>query len=174
MPDVVFNSNCNKLYADVEDVGNFVTTKLIVVLKDCKGNVLYQTAEGKSKEKEFKLVYNQALRAAFESFDVLNYHFEPSNDIKNAPANQVAKQETVVLSATFEKETLLAQPINNGFQLVDQTPKVVIKMLRTSNPAVFTATKGPLTGVILKKNEQWDFEYYENDQLKSETITIKF
>lgn len=174
LPDAVFDSNCTKLYADVVENGNFIVTKLVVVLKDCRGNILYQTAEGKSKEKEFKKVYNQALRAAFESFDVLNYHYEPSNAIKNPTNNQSATQETVVLAAAFEKGTLYAQPITNGFQLVDQSPKVVFKMLKTSNPAVFIATKGLLTGVILNNNDQWNFEYYENDKLISKPIALKF
>ncbi len=174
MPDAVFESNCTKLYASVEDVGSFIMTKLVVVLKDCKGTILYQTAEGKSKEKEFKIVYNEALRAAFQSFDQLKYKYEPQMDSENAVEKQVSPQETVVLNENIDKESLYAQPIPNGFQLVDQAQKAIFKMLKTSNPALFIGIKGTITGVITSKENQWYFEYYDKEILKSEPIKIKF
>ena len=66
LPDEVLNNNCNKVYVDVVKSGGVFTTKLSIVLKDCKNNVLFTTAEGKSREKEFKIAYNEALRDAFK------------------------------------------------------------------------------------------------------------
>ena len=56
------DSNCNKLYADVISSGNFIRTKIQVVLKDCNGKVRYESGIGTSKEKDFNVAYNQALR----------------------------------------------------------------------------------------------------------------
>ncbi len=73
-----------------------------------------------------------------------------------------------------EANMLFAQPIKNGYQLVDNTPKVVMKVYKTTNPAIYSATKGTLQGVLISKDNQWFFEYYQNDTLMSEKIAVKF
>lgn len=68
--------------------------------------------------------------------------------------------------------TLYAQPIENGFQLVDSTPKVVYKIKSTSASDVFIVTS--VNGTLTKKGAVWLLEYYDNDILKSEWLNIKF
>ena len=87
-----------------------------------------------------------------------------------------ATNSTLILDETFdEKATILyAQPIANGYQLVDGTPKVVMKIYKTSNSSTFSAVKETTQGVLLMKNNQWFFEYYENEKLVSEKINVKF
>ena len=75
LPTEVANQNCNKVYVDVLKGGNMFVTKLTVVLKDCKNNILYTSAEGKSREKEYNVAYNEAFREAFKSFDNLGYKY---------------------------------------------------------------------------------------------------
>ncbi len=176
LPATLINSNCDKLYADVVSTGNFTRTKLQVILKDCKRNVVYQTAIGTSKEKEYKVAYTQALRAAFQSFDTLQYHYAllPSNSEIQKSAESV--KPTVILTETFdEKATMLyAQPIANGFQLVDATPKVVMKIFKTANSNSFSAVRGTTQGVLIMKENQWFFEYYQEEKLVSEKVNVKF
>jgi len=71
-------------------------------------------------------------------------------------------------------KVLFAQPIPNGYQLVDATSKVIMKVLKTSNPQMFTAIKGTITGVLISKDNQWFFEYYQEEKLVSEKIDVKF
>jgi hypothetical protein len=52
LPTEVAESNCNNVYVDVQNTGNMFSTKLIVVLKDCKNAILFTSLEGKSREKE--------------------------------------------------------------------------------------------------------------------------
>lgn len=171
LPAELVEQNCNKLYADVESVGNFVTTKLKISLKDCRNNVLYVSDEGKSKEKDWAKSYNLALREAAKSFDKLQYRYVPAIQQKEV----TTKQETaVVASQNLNSETLFAQPITNGFQLIDTTPKVIMKIFKTSNSNTFTAIKGTIQGVLVAKDNEWFFEYYENDKLISEKLDIKF
>lgn len=52
--DLIFNQ-CLALYADVENVNSSYfsfNTKLILKLKDCFGNVVFESREGKSKKKK--------------------------------------------------------------------------------------------------------------------------
>ena len=69
---------------------------------------------------------------------------------------------------------LYAQPTSYGYQLIDSEPKVVMKVYKTSNSNSYLAKKGDLQGVLVSKNNQWFFEYYQNDQLISEKIEVKF
>jgi len=69
------NGSCNALYADVESDSNFIIARLKVILKDCNGKVVFITEQGKSKEKDFKRAYHEALRKAFVSIEELKYTY---------------------------------------------------------------------------------------------------
>jgi hypothetical protein len=176
LPKEITDSNCDKLYADVVSTGNFTRTKLQVVLKDCKKNTVFASTVGTSKEKEYKVAYTQALRAAFQSFDALQYVYTAKQKNSEIQKTNESVNHTLILSETFEDNTamLYAQPIANGFQLVDATPKVIMMIYKTSNSNTFLATKGTTQGVLLIKDNEWFFEYYENEKLVSEKVNVKF
>ncbi|AXP79606.1 hypothetical protein CJ739_508 [Mariniflexile rhizosphaerae] len=67
---------------------------------------------------------------------------------------------------------LYAQAIENGFQLVDSTPKVVYKIKKTSIDGVFLVENKNAT--LYKKDANWILEYYENNVLKQDVLNIKF
>jgi hypothetical protein len=69
---------------------------------------------------------------------------------------------------------LYAQPTSYGYQLIDSEPKVVMKVYKTSNANSYMAIKGSVQGALVVKDNQWFFEYYQNDQLISEKIDVKF
>ena len=64
LPAAIVDSKCDKLYADVTNFGNFITTKMKVSLTDCNNKLMYETAVGTSREKEYRIAYTQALREA--------------------------------------------------------------------------------------------------------------
>ncbi len=175
LPTEVANQNCNKVFVDVLKEGNMFVTKLTVVLKDCKNNILYTSTEGKSREKEYQVAYNQALREAFNSFDILGYKYNGENVI-NAPQKQ--KTETIVQVPVDESEdyviSLSAQPIINGYLLIGLEDKIYLKILKTSNKDCFIATKGDSHGVLISKDNRWFFEYYQDEKLISREIEVKF
>jgi len=174
LPDYAAKEQC-KLFLDVEKNSNMFSTKLTVILKDCKNNVVFTSAEGKSLDKDYKVAYNQALREAFRSFDNLNYKYN---------GGQNTNQETVSTSGNPVKESvsvpvstvnlLTAQPIENGFQLIDTTPKIVLKIYKTSQVDVFLADQDGQKGVLVKNKGQWIFEYYDKNNLVSKSLNIKF
>ncbi|WP_100610649.1 hypothetical protein [Confluentibacter lentus] len=67
---------------------------------------------------------------------------------------------------------LYAQAIENGFQLVDSSPKVVYKIKNTSMENMFLVEGRNAT--LYKKGDQWIMEYYENNVLKQDVLNIKF
>lgn len=73
-----------------------------------------------------------------------------------------------------EVSVLYAQAISNGYQLVDSTPKIKYKMLKSSRTDVFLAEGDGHQGVVLKKGDTWYFEYYNGEQLMAQELSIKF
>ncbi len=179
------NINCNKVYVDLVKNNSIFLTKVKVLLKDCNGKVLFTSKEGSSKEKELRVAYNQALREAFASFASLNHKYDEKVIIQTqtaaTPSKQVIEEpkvesqtKEVTSSTTTSSDQLYAQPIQNGFQLVNSEPKVIMKLYKTSVKDFYTAIKGEVQGVLVSKNNQWFFEYYQNDKLISEKVEVKF
>ena len=73
-----------------------------------------------------------------------------------------------------DSNILYAQEIPNGFQLVDNTPKIRLKLLRTSIPDVYTVKHDKDNWVVYKKDGKWYMEYYFGETLKTEELNIKF
>lgn len=67
---------------------------------------------------------------------------------------------------------LYAQAIENGYQLVDNTPSLVYKIKKTGIQDVYLVEGKNAT--LYKKGADWILEYYENDILKQEVLNIKF
>lgn len=231
-PDELLKNRCLALESDVNKDGGMFKTKLNIALKDCNDIVIYTTAFGESREKEYQKAYTEALRGAFKSFETLNYKFEPSEKqlaVKSQPTetsgDAVVKQEIEQLKAELEalKQTkeeeittetkaltsavksvkekktevvtavktpakkevetkqvpvevntdiLYAQAIENGYQLVDSSPKVIYRILKTGIENVFLVEN--LNATIQKKVDQWILEYYEDGYLKQDVLNIKF
>jgi hypothetical protein len=166
-------TNCNKIFIDILNNSNMFTTKLKVVVKDCKNNVLYTSDEGTSREKEYKLAYNEALRLAFDNFGVLKTHkfqsIQKSIGMIGEPAFQVADNNQ------GKPLILYAKKSNSGFDLVTSNPEVAyINLKLTSLKEVYIATRKENTGILFKDNDKWFFEYYLNNQKQTEVLNILF
>ena len=179
-----FADRCDLLYADVKRDNGFLVTKLFVEFRDCYGKVVFTSQVGKSKEKEYESAYRESLEMAFVSINALQYKYngKSANTVKTGTASVPATVQTVTTAATVsapvaditDPNLLYAQPTENGYQLIDKTPKVVMKLLKTSRPDSFIAIKDGIQGSLNAKDNQWFFEYYKNDQLVSEKVVVKF
>jgi len=189
-------NRCDFLTADLSNESGIMVTKVRVVLKDCKGNIVFQTEIGSSREKQYALAYNQALRDAAKSFETLDYKYEgksvPFQPTTEKPVVRVSdtRIESVSTPNTNEKPVVrikdnkidskpntpffFAQPTANGYQVVDNEPKVIMRLYNTSQKNVFMADKNGVNGTVLLKEGQWVFEYYNNGNLVSEPINLKF
>lgn len=69
-------------------------------------------------------------------------------------------------------EVLYAQPIDNGFQLVDSGPKVVYKIKRSGTPDMYFVEGKQ--AIVYKSGSDWILEFYENNILIKKVLKIKF
>jgi len=248
LPTDLQENRCLGVYVGIADESTMFTTKTTLVMKDCGGQVIFSSHQGRSKKKDYKASYTEAIKDAFNAFKGMSHNYldktpkeetvtlnfkddvkslEDKNNMnqkQDEMIKQVATTETqyfedkTPVSSTFEKAamnekndmdekqevaqqlpiesnmpeqtgssdkvsdmvmtnnfgTLYAQEISNGFQLVDNMPKVRMKLRKSSSPNVFFAITESINGVVFSQAGKWIFEYYIQDELISKELNIKF
>lgn len=201
LPAELSNNRCMGLTANLLDNSNMFTTKTSVVFKDCNSKEIFILKEGVSKQKEFDLSYAESINKSFETISSYAYVYnkkasEPitisyKNDVKKLEENtqtsnvqeviveEVEKISPAIATSTTTPNTdsniFYAQSIENGYQLVDSTPKIVMKMFKTSQQNIFIGEEeSGASGLLYSKNNQWYFEYYLEGKLLLKTLNIKF
>ncbi|MBS7786506.1 hypothetical protein KIH23_04280 [Flavobacterium sp. CYK-55] len=169
VPSELAANPCDAMYASVVEKGNFMKTKMQVFLLDCKKDTIYKSDVGTSKEKDFNVSYNLALRQALNSFEKLNYHYEPKeNELTTDNATSTISEPKKQLS----EHLYTARATANGYELLDTEKKVVMKLLKTSRVDMFTALKSSQQGALIFKENTWFFEYYQGENFVSEPIDV--
>ena len=104
---------------------------------------------------------------------------KPNKVIENVANNSQKKldanleQVALVEVTTDSKNNILyAQQIDNGFQLVDSTPQKVFVALKSSTQDLFYLKNK--AGILYKEGAKWYAEYYKDNKLIKEELTIKF
>lgn len=76
-PEELANSPCLGLLAKVINHSGMFTTKLQIELINCRNEKVLLSKEGRSKQKDYKKTYQEALRNAFKSISALDYKYKP-------------------------------------------------------------------------------------------------
>ena len=88
LPQDLKADRCLGLVTSLEEDSSLFATKVAVVFKDCEGIEQYRTQFGKSKVKQYREAYREAIAEAFQSFKTFQYSYKPKSNNK----------ETVVLN----------------------------------------------------------------------------
>jgi len=212
-PTDLIKNRCLGLRSDVIKESGIFTSKLKVQLKDCNGDIIYATKTGSSREKDYKVAYNIAIREAFKDFEHVNYKYQPNEailakasvgseddsseeeiqklkeeintlkqkqaEVKEVPVKKIVekKEPKIVIEEQLKQEkstidVLYAQEIENGYQLVDKTPKVVMIMLKTNLGNVFLVKDK--NAIIYKEDGFWYLSKIDGKSVVVETLNIKF
>jgi hypothetical protein len=191
LPKDVSENRCLALMATVKSTSSLFVVKNKIELEDCYGKLIYSSEEGKSKEKDYKKGYHEAIRNAYSTMSDIEYSYNPEakdvliNEnvdsgvelpIKKTIQTKVIPEikEPVVVKKLVSNsiETLYAQIKPNGFQLINTKPAIVFEVLKTNLIDVFII-RGK-NGVMYKSKNTWIAEYYENNQLVVKQFDIKF
>ncbi len=189
MTDNQVNHRCDNLFIDIVKVKSLLTIKVKVLLRDCRNAVIFESKEGNSKEKSYEKGYQEALAKAFESVKELHYTYtgkkqdvtpEPqpvavSKPVAPVAATPVVTSNPVQSDTTTSKTTYTVEPLASGYLIIDgNTSKIALKILKTSDPKIYTASRNGDSGVFLNKNGKWFFEYYRNGTLYSEEFSVDY
>lgn len=156
LPMEIAQNRCNALTGVLIDNSNLFVTKIKLQLKDCQNNLLFESAEVKSKEKDIQTGFMETIKLL-------------SPELKKYKASVIQKKEVVVethpeiVAKTSVKYQFVE--IANGFAIMDATPKVVLQIYKTTNSNVFIADKFGVKGIFTKLENKGIFEYYLNDKL---------
>ena len=158
---------CLGLTANVKDNSGLFVTKLVVQLEDCRGDIVFETKEGKSRTKDFKDAHHEALRDAFSDIEKLNYEFDPAK-LSVAAASENKKQAQAVEKAEIAKSEPEIQPSRTSEEIKTPTnapAEVVVKnpMIERSSVKELKFEKGGAT-YSLKQSDTGSSLYQENSE----------
>ena len=187
IPNDLAKNSCLAIRADIVVKKSLFGTKTKLVLKNCKNQIIYQSPIASSKDKEYKAAYTKTINENLKSIKSIKYQYTSNNQ----PIEDKSKQEISTTTADttayispskpvitnvdngFDiSKKLYAQPIKNGFQLVDDTPRIVMKIYNTAKTDVFLTNDA--CSIVYKKDGKWFIAKTLIDEVVSNEINILF
>lgn len=148
---------CDILKLNITKENAFLVIKLKITLTDCTGKVVAEGL-GSSREKDFKVAYNYALRGAFDNLSI----------------PQKTTNETPVAEKTSPTDdSLIAQKTQTGYKLIDNQQTEKYTLYKTSRNDMFIVTNSKGNGVLYKNGTTWTLEYFDNPTSETLTTTLK-
>jgi hypothetical protein len=158
---------CLGLTAYVKDNSGLFVTKLVVQLEDCRGDIVFESKEGRSRIKDFKDAHHEALRDAFSTIEELNYEYDPSEvSAPTAPENEEAPQ--AVEKAEVAQTEPKTDPVKTSEEI--ETPTTAPAEVVVGNPMIENASAKELnfekdgTNYSLEKSDSGYSFYQENSE----------
>ena len=143
-PADLLQNPCATLKADVKNQSNMMTSKVQFLLTDCTNKAVFTSQIGKSREKEFKKSYQEALRNALSGAELATFkaaYQVPS--VASKPSATAAVPELTATAAPISEPLILflyAKPTNTGYELFDKkTNQLQFKLRKINTPDVFLA-----------------------------------
>ncbi|MFA5556642.1 MAG: hypothetical protein WCY06_00440 [Flavobacteriaceae bacterium] len=160
-------NECGVLRLNVTKEKSFLNTKLKITLRDCRGNIIAEST-GSSREKEYRVAYNYALR---EAFDLL---YLPPKEVTQKRLQADAPQKD--LDQPKDSSYLYAKKTGQGYKLYDSEENEKYTLFKTSKADQFIISNNLINGALYKaKNkDEWTLEYLKDEQVITETLKIAF
>ena len=188
LPQEIANNRCNALYANAIENNSMFLTRVKFEIKDCQNKIIISSIEGSTREKSYDKAYKQVFRDALTSLKGKLKVTKGNDEVAVIPVKEEKQSvlETIVtenqvtnddsLSELNKRNLLYGLPIENGFKLVDNTPKMIFELQKTSFENIYLATNDFTLdkGIFYKKDEAWYFEYYKKGKLIVEKVEVKF
>ncbi|TXE15911.1 hypothetical protein ES692_14925 [Psychroserpens burtonensis] len=126
----------------------------------------------------------EQLKKEVELLKAKNDKVQPISEVKERVVPNTVKNlkegvkevvnETVIpeIPSASKPEILYAQPIDNGFQIVDTQPKKVMILLNTGTPNIYIV-KGK-DAIVYNKEGSWVYALYNEGNLELSVINLKF
>ena len=158
---------CLGLTASVKDNSGLFVTKLVVQLEDCRGDIVFESKEGRSRIKEFKDAHHEALRDAFSAIKELNYEYNPS-EVSAPTASETKEAPQAVEKAEVAQTEPENEPIKTSEEI--ETPTTAPAEVVVENPMIENASAKELNfqkdgiNYSLEKSDSGYSFYQENSE----------
>ncbi len=189
-PSDLVNNRCLLLNVNVEKIKGFLNTKLEVQFRNCKNELVFKSAIGTSKLKDFKKGYHAALRAAFESVAELNYSYKSPISAKAIEKTAVPTPDEVITplappkvsttssvpsapptptAVTKDISKVKITPTEYGFKVINESTATILHTLHaTIYEGVFLIDNLP--GIAYKRGNRWVREFVINQKIVIEPL----
>ena len=168
LPFEIAQNKCNALTGVLIDNSNLLIRKIKFQIRDCQNNLLFETAEVKTREKGIQNAY-------IETIKLLSPELKKYDATIIQEKEVVATQELVDTPKISEFKTYLNCKLKQAFgnpqaEVTDSNDNILLSLQKTKNPNVFIAVstnvintnKEFVTGIFTKTGNKGVFEYYLN------------
>ncbi|NJB37241.1 hypothetical protein [Croceivirga sp. JEA036] len=134
LPPELKMNRCLGVTTDIDDSSSMFTTKLNLVFKDCNGVEVYTSLEGKSKIKEFKEAYKEAISRALEGLRGIPYNYNgDKGTIASTPSvsattttTQVQEEPVITLADNSAKTIKTPVATESAIERIEQTATTAV------------------------------------------------
>lgn len=168
LPVEIAQNKCNALTGVLIDNSNLLVRKIKFQIRDCQNNLLFETAEVKTREKDIQNAYIEIIKLLSPELKKYDTTLIQENEV-------VATSELVDVPKISEFKTYLNCKLKQTFgnpqaEVTDSNDNILLSLQKTKNPNVFIAvstnlisiSKENITGVFTKTGNKGVFEYYLN------------
>lgn len=168
LPMEIAQNKCNALTGVLIDNSNLLVRKIKFQIRDCQNNLLFETAEVKTREKDIQNAYIEIIKLLSPELKKYDTTIIQENEV-------VATSELVDVPKISEFKTYLNCKLKQTFgnpqaEVTDSNDNILLSLQKTKNPNVFIAvstnlisiSKENITGVFTKTGNKGVFEYYLN------------
>lgn len=143
-PEDLRANGCKALRVDVKRRSGVFLTRLTLELTDCNGSVVFTSVEGKSRKKEFKAAYHEALRITLASVEALNYTYSGDKEEK------IVKKEVVKTPSVKKGEPIQTKEVKETVEVTTPSENLITYLF---NDASF-----------LFKKQDYGYEVFKNEE----------
>lgn len=168
LPIEIAQNKCNALTGVLIDNSNLLVRKIKFQIRDCQNNLLFETAEVKTREKDIQNAY-------IETIKMLSPELKKYDTTIIQDKEVIATSELVDVPKISEFKTYLNCKLKQTFgnpqaEVTDTNDNILLSLQKTKNPNVFIAVntnvintnKEFVTGIFTKTGNKGVFEYYLN------------
>jgi hypothetical protein len=116
-PKDLASDRCLALRVDLKDNSSLFSTKMKMDLIDCNNAVVFSSKEVKSKFKDYKKAYQEAVRKAFKDVEDLNYAYSGSGEIvvsDPVEVKDVDDLDVIIIEEEIENEVIPKEVIEKN------------------------------------------------------------
>ena len=128
LPQDLFDDRCKAIYSDVKRIGGGLNIKVQIEIKDCRGNLLFLSDIGKSKEKDLSKGYKIAIEEAFQSFKSVNV-MSKANELevliaKEEQEKQISQQKSEISESTVAATAVETSEKSKNIKSSEETTEI--------------------------------------------------
>ncbi|SNR45721.1 hypothetical protein SAMN06265371_103203 [Lutibacter agarilyticus] len=154
-PEELALNACAALKAIVNDESGMLSTKVTISLVDCYNKVIYTTPEGRSKIKDYKKGYHQAIRNAFVNIQELD------EEVEGETTEEITAIEAVVAESA-EEQVVAVSPVETAVkeEIAETKSEVEVKAVKEASAPVAVAA----IPVVVPKKEAKEIKESKPDK----------